>query len=669
MAQEPNVVASRDLVVDVLHGQRVLDPYRWLEDGESGPTQSWVEANNQRTRSTLDGIASRPRWHERLVALVAVVVEWPVAMRGDRLFVQSRTATQPQPVVSLASVSNPQAPRRQLLNPAELADDGAVAIDWLAPSRDGRLLAYGVSEGGTENSMLRILDVDSGAHHVDEIPNTRACSLSWLPDRTAFLYTRYPEGENYNRRVYRHLLGADWVDDELVWGDLPVPDAWPSVSVHPNASHVLVHVGVGWSRTDAHLYDCRAGTWSTIIAGVDNNVSLSFDGERLVGTTDIDAPRGRGISVAINDPTGTWETLVPEGNGVVESVWRVGSNLYASSVASGVRRLDRHALDGAHIQSVVLPAMAELSGIASEHSSDQLVLSVVSFTLPSRLYTVTPGEPVQPFGQGPDLPFVPDDFSVSRRSYTSLDGTTIGLFVVHRADVVPSAQTRCWLGGYGGFNIASTPAYSAAVVAWCEAGGMYALAGLRGGNEEGEDWHRAGMREHKQNVFDDFHAAADFLVRNKMTSRDRLAIRGGSNGGLLVGAALTQRPDLCAAVVCEVPLLDMVRFPQFLIARLWTHEYGDPDVADEFGWLYAYSPYHHVVKGQAYPPVLMVTAAGDTRVDPLHARKMAALLQWAGADVLFKQDGRSGHGVGKPQTKIADDGADVLAFLDSVLAP
>ena len=589
---------------------------------------------------------------------MGVPIEWPVARCGDRLFFQRRVAGQDQPVLYATSATDPAALVELLVDPAALAADGAVALDWVAPSRDGALVAFGLSEGGTENSTLHVGD--------ERIPNTRACSLSWLPDASGFLYTRYPEGDQYNRHVYRHALGTHWHDDECVFDRLPVSDAWPSVSVHKAGSHVLVSVGVGWSRTDIHLYDCVAKTWTVVIEGVEANTSLGFDGARLYGTTDLDAPRGRVIDAPIDDPT-AWRTIIPESELVIESAWRNGDDLWVSGLRRAVRELHRHSLDGTHIERVELPALAELSGATGDHDHAELFIGCASFALPSRIYRWTPGAGLAPWGPDPDLPFDPTSIRVRQVTYPSLDGTPIGLFLVHRTDLTPMADTPCWLGGYGGFNIASTPGYSASIAAWCESGGLYALAGLRGGNEEGEEWHRAGMRGQKQNVFDDFHAAADWLVGNGLTNRERLAIRGGSNGGLLVGAALTQRPDLCQAVVCEVPLLDMLRYPQFLIARLWTHEYGDPDMADEFEWLLGYSPYHHVVQGRAYPQTLMITAEGDTRVDPLHARKMAALLEWAGSPVRFKQEGRSGHGAGKPVSKLAADAADVLAFVSGVL--
>jgi prolyl oligopeptidase len=666
--------ARRGDVVDVLHGTPVADPYRWLEDGDSPETGAWVAEQNRTTRQALDAVATRARWHERLSALVAVPQTHVLARRGDRLFVFHREGDQPQPALEVGSATDPAAARRVLFDPSTLAEDGAAAIDWCSPSRSGDLLAIGISEGGTENSTLHLLDVATATLRTDAtdvIPDTRAATVAWFPDDSGFWYTRYPAGDEYNRKVYRHVIGTPWQDDPLVWGDLPTPDAWTSVEARKDGRYLIVSASVGWSRNDQHLYDVEADTWTTIIEGVEANTSFGFDGDRLVGTTDLDAPKARVISAPIAAPTReNWIALVPESDSVIEGWWRSGSALFVTSLQSAMRVLTRHASDGTLLQTLELPALAECVGVANDRDRDDVHLSLTSYTFPTCSWHWSPDRGLVRWGAEAALAFDPDNLTVKRVTYPSLDGTPIGLTVVYRTDAPPSADSRCWLTGYGGFNIATTPAYSSAAVAWCEAGGVFASAGLRGGNEEGEAWHQAGMRENKQNVFDDFHAAADFLVASKMTSRNTLVVRGGSNGGLLMGAVLTQRPDLAKAIVCEVPLLDMVRFPQFLIAKLWTHEYGDPEVADEFAWIYKYSPYHHVHKGTAYPATFFVTAEGDSRVDPCHARKMAALVQWAtagDAPILFKQGERAGHGVGKPVAKVVDDTADVFAFIDLAL--
>jgi prolyl oligopeptidase len=656
--------ARREPIVDVYHGVEVPDPYRWLEDAASTETQVWVAEQNARTRRALDSVGSYDRWHERLLALMGLSIDWPDARRGDRLFGGSRTGSQAQPVVFVTSATDPSAARRVLLDPAALAADGAVALDWSKPSRDGALLAYGLSEGGTENSTLQVMDVETGETLPDNIPNTRACSLSWFADNSGFYYSRYPEGDQYNRKIYRHVLGQTWQDDELIFGDLPVPDAWTMVTANKEGTHLLVAASVGWSRTDLHLLNLASNTWTTILEGVEVNTSLAFDGDCLVGVTNLNAPRGRVVSIPLATPD-LWTTLVPETDLVIEFDFRSRTNRFVAGMRSGVRVLQQREVNGTLVSEITLPAMAEIGGIAGDRDEDDFFLALTSFGMPTGMYRWSPEHGIESWTTT-EVGFDPSTIAVDRLTYPSLDGTSIGMYLVRQNTATPTSDTPVLLTGYGGFNIASTPAFSALYVAWCEAGGMVAVAGLRGGNEEGEDWHTAGMRANKQNVFDDFHAAADFLVSSGRTSRERLAIRGGSNGGLLMGAAITQRPDLAKAVVCEVPLLDMIRFPQFLIARLWTHEYGDPDVAEEFPWLWAYSPYHHVQTGATYPATLITTAEGDTRVDPCHARKMTALLQWAtsgDAPILLRQGERAGHGAGRPQAKMAADGADVLTFI------
>jgi prolyl oligopeptidase len=435
----------------------------------------------------------------------------------------------------------------------------------------------------------------------------------------------------------------------------------------PDGRWLLVHVMVGWARRDVHLLDRTTGWWRTLVEGVEATTHFEFaaDGRSLVGVTTVDAPRGRVVRAPL-DTAGDWETIVAEGDAVLSQVAVSRDELLVVATTRAIDTIRRYEHDGAALGTVdgIGHAVA-VAGLTADRTTGVAFAVVDSFAAPTSLWRLD-GDARRWIGTTGDGA-VPD-LSVSQVTYPSLDGTSIGLFLIHRSDVEPSPDVPAILNGYGGFAISETPVWSPQIAAWCAAGGLYAIAGLRGGLEEGEAWHHAGRRAKKQNVFDDFHAAADWLVDKRLASRVHLAVLGRSNGGLLVGVALTQRPDLCRAVWCGVPLLDMIRFPQFLIARLWTSEYGDPDIAEEFAWLHAYSPYHHVVDGTAYPATLFTTAEGDSRVDALHARKMAALVQAssAGQDerpVLLFQEGRAGHGVGKPVTKRADELADGLAFL------
>jgi len=502
---------------------------------------------------------------------------------------------------------------------------------------------------------------------------------------TPFEYTRYPDpaavGEdesNYHRTVWWHTLGDDPGHDELVWGDLPDKTAWPSVELSRDGRWVVIEVALGWTRVDVHLIDRTTGLHTTVIEDVEALSSFTVVGDSLVGHTTLDAPRGRVVTVPLRSPTPEhWRTVVPESDDVIQGMAVTEGSLLVASTRA-VSRLhhvplpvDVEGPEGPAARpspvEIALPEPGSLGAIAGDRDGDAAVVAFTSWTRPSALWRWRPGEELRPWSDLPS-PVDPDRYRAEVETYPSTDGTQITLFTVRRTDVEPNPDTPTVLTGYGGFAVNMSPGYSPAAVAVADDGGVFAAAGIRGGAEEGEDWHRAGMREHKQQVFDDFAAAADFLVAAGRTSRDRLAIRGGSNGGLLVAASETQRPDLCRAVVCAVPLTDMVRFPRFLIARLWTPEYGDPDMGDEFAWLWGYSPYHRVADGTCYPATLVLTGEEDSRVDPAHARKFAAALQRATAcddrrPVLVRVEARAGHGQGKPTSKQADEAADVHAFV------
>ncbi|MFZ9627865.1 MAG: prolyl oligopeptidase family serine peptidase [Ilumatobacteraceae bacterium] len=671
---------------DLLHGVEVHDPYRWLEDGSSAEVAAWVAAHNHRTREALDARPVRARWHERLAALTGLPTTLSVRVAGDRLFTLERPAGADQYVLCLRSATDAAAPPTVLVDPAAMAADAAVAIDWFHPSADGGLVAYGLSEGGTENSLLHVLDVRTGEVLADRIPDTRAASVAWLPDATGFWYACYPPGDEYHRHIRFHVLGTPAADDVVVFDRRPTPEAWPDVSVSRDGRFVVVHQMAGWTRVDVHVLDRATGEWTDVVAGIEAQSSFHVHDGVLVGVTTRDAANGRVVRIAIDQPD-QWHTLVAErADSVLGASAVAGDDLLVVASTVAVDRLERYplglglGLGGGEsspctgtvdlgVASVVSLDADTVAATGSGTDAAAVFVARGTFGAPIDLWRVVPGTDggsMLPWGDAADATVLPD-IAVRQLMYPSLDGTMIPMFVAHRSDVQPSATTPLILTGYGGFAIAESPVWMPNLAAWCAEGGVYCVAGLRGGYEYGDAWHRAGRRANKQHVFDDFHAAADWLVDEGFTSRHLLALHGGSNGGLLMGAAITQRPDLAAAVWCAVPLLDMIRFPQFLIARLWTDEYGDPDVAEEFGWLHAYSPYHRVRHGERYPAVLFTTAEGDTRVDPCHARKMAARMIEAAADqhvrpVLLWQAGRAGHGVGKPASMRVAEGADVLSF-------
>ena len=662
--------------MEVLHGTEVHDPYRWLEDGESEETTGWVQAQNARTRAVLDALPARPALHARLLDLLRVGMVGAPAATADRVFTLEREGDQDQAVLVVRSAVDPGAPPRVVVDPHGMAVDHAASIDWFSPSPDGRLVAYGVSEGGSEHGTLRIVEVDSLDHLSDEIGPVRHPSVSWLPDGSAFAYSRLPEPgtvpageEGYWETVWWHTVGHDATTDAKLLGDGLDKTALPATSISPDGRWLVFHVSYMPTRTDVVLMDRETGLRTVVVEREEATTWCQVVADRLYAVTNLGAPRGRVVSASLDRPQAEhWTTVVPESSAVIDTAVVAGGRLVVASAEHAVSRLHHYDLEGGGATEIPLPELGSLGALDADPAAERAFFTFTSFARPSGLWRWAPGADVEPWTRFPS-PVDSDAFAVEQVFYRSTDGTDVPMFLVRSAGTDPSPETPTLLTAYGGFAISNTPGYSAGTVAFCEAGGMWAVAGIRGGGEYGEDWHRAGMLGNKQQCFDDFYAAADWLVDGARTSRSRLAIRGGSNGGLLVGAALTQRPDLCRAAVCSVPLLDMLRYHRFLIGALWIPEYGDPDDPEQWKVLAAYSPYHHVRDGTAYPATLITTAEADSRVDPMHARKFAARLQTATATpeerpVLVRIETRAGHGVGKPAWKQADEAADVYAFLE-----
>ena len=661
------------------HGVEVRDPYRWLEDGDAEEVRRWSEAQGRHTRAALDAIPFTAAIRERLRVLFSIGLVSAPAIRGDRYFHQRRTGDQEQPVLYLRQ--GREGEDRVLLDPARFAEDRTSALDWYYPSDDGRLLAYGVSEGGSEKSVLRILDVDTGRDLADVIPFTRACSLEWRPDGSGFFYTRYPEPgsvppgeENYRRRVYEHVLGRDWREDPLVFGADRPPEDWANVHLSPGGRWLAVSVSRGWTRTDVYLRDLASpdSPFVTVIEGLDAIFGVDVRNDRLYLQTNLDAPRSRLVAADLEHPgRETWRDVLPEGSDVLEGTALIGDWIVAVWLRDASSRVTLHARDGTLLHEVALPVIGSVAGLTGEWDGREAFLGFTSYAVPPTVYRLALPDPALELWARAPGEVDADRFRVRLVHYPSRDGTLVSMFLVDARDRPTDGRGAALLTGYGGFNISHTPAFGRGVIQFLEKGGLYAVAHLRGGGEYGEDWHRQGMLDRKQNVFDDFLAAADFLLQQGHAGRGRLAIMGGSNGGLLVGAALTQRPGLFRAVVCQVPLLDMVRYHLFRIARLWIPEYGSADDPEAFRWLHAYSPYHHVRDGTPYPAVLITTGESDSRVDPLHARKMAARLQAATSSdhpILLRLETRAGHGQGKPLSKTLEEWTDVWVFLFSELS-
>jgi len=668
-----------DDTVELLHGQPIPDPYRWLEQGDDPATREWTEQQNALTERYLAAVPAREPIRRRLDELLAIGALTVPAPAHGRYFYQRRDGRQNQPV--LYARDGVAGEDRAVIDPNALDPAGTTALDWYYPSDDGRLLAYGLSQNGSEQSVLLVLDVDAGTNLPDCIPRTRAADLAWLPDASGFYYTRYPgpgevpDGEDhYHRAVYFHVLGADPADDELVFRPAH-KEYWPGVSLSPDGRWLLVSVARTFDQIDLYLGDRNAGEpMSPPLVAVAENLAASFDGEvahgRLFLRTNLDAPTYRLYEVDPAHPArGRWREIVPpRADAVLEGVRVLGDRLALSYLERACSRLRLADLDGGLRHEVELPTLGSLFGLGGEWDGEELFFGFSSYTVPPSVYRIDLATGKQTLWRRVEADVDPERFEVRQVSVASRDGTPVTMFLVHRRGLARSGDTPTYLTGYGGFNISMTPAFSRSLLLWLEHGGLVAVPNIRGGGEYGEGWHQAGMLAHKQNSFDDFVAAAEWLVREGYTRPERLAAAGGSNGGLLMGAVLTQRPDLFGTVVVQVPLLDMLRYHRFLIARLWIPEYGSPDDPKDFVWLRAYSPYHHVHQGTAYPAVLLATAESDTRVDPMHARKMAARLQAAtssGKPVLLRLESRAGHGAGKPLAKVLDELADTWTFVFS----
>ncbi len=667
----------RESVVDFLHGTRVDDPYRWLETGGSPEVRAWVESQSRHARGLLDTLPERDAIRARLARLFAIGSLSPPTPRGERLFFSERIGAQEQPLLKLVEAAG--GAERTLIDPAAAGDETR-ALDWYYPSADGSLLAFGLSREGSEQSTLSVMDVRTGRLLSDEIPFTRACSLAWLPDASGFFYTRYPEPgsvpegeEAYHRQVFEHRLGDAWRDDRYVFGKgRPVED-WPNIQLSPDGRWLVATVSRGWSRTDAYLCGREHATcWRPIVEGIEALFGVTPRNDRLVIHTNFEAPRYKLMAADPGAPAlERWQTLIPERDDVLEATAQVGDHVLALWLRDASSRLTLHDGAGREQHVVPLPELGSVTSLTGEWNGSVAFFDFSSFATPTSIHRLDLRTRETKPWRRLEAPFDPGDFRVRLTHYTSPDGTRVSMFLIDAKDRPEDGSGPAILTGYGGFNVSLTPSFGRSLVYWLERGGLFTVSHLRGGGEYGEEWHRAGMRDRKQNVFDDFIAAGEALVSRGLVAADRLAILGGSNGGLLVGAALTQRPGLFRAAVCQVPLLDMIRYHRFRIARLWIPEYGSAEDEAAFRWLYEYSPYHRVVDGADYPAVLITTGESDSRVDPMHARKMAARLQAAtgsGRAVLLRSESRAGHGQGKPISGVLEEWVDVWSFLFSELS-
>lgn len=652
-------------IKEVLHGVALVDPYRWLEDQNSPRTRAWINSQNEYTQSVLKAFAQRNALTQRLEALLKVDVQTTPIKRGGRYFFSKRLVSQDQ--AALYVRDGLEGKDEILVDPSGLSADHSVSVAMLDVSQDGKLMAYGIRQGGEDEVAVRFLDVDNKKDLKDSLPKARYFGISIKPDKSGFYFTRFSkEGP----RVYYHQMGAEASADRKLFGDGYGPEKIINSSLSEGGRYLLITVlyGSAASKTEIYFQDVAAdGAITPLVNDIEARFRAQVAGDTAFIETNWNAPNGRMLSVDLKRPAkNNWKEIVPTGKSALTGFSLVGGTLaldYLENVVSKVKLFDA---TGKHLRDLDLPGLGATTGLSGRWSDKEAFYSFTSFVIPSTIYRYDIQQGAISVWYKPNIPIDSSAIVVEQVMYPSKDQTKIPMFLVHRKDIKLDGSNPTLLTGYGGFNLSRTPAFSPLATVWVEKGGVFALANLRGGGEFGEDWHRAGMLEKKQNVFDDFIAAAEYLIHKKYTSPNRLAIQGGSNGGLLVGAALTQRPELFQAVICAVPLLDMVRYHKFLVARFWVPEYGSADDPKQFPFIYAYSPYHRVKPGTHYPAVMFVSGDSDTRVDPLHARKMCALLQANTASdrpILLHYDTKGGHSGGKPVPKQIEDAVDELSFL------
>ena len=668
-------------IVETIFGEEIADPYRWLEnDVRNDPeVADWVERQNDVTDAFLDQLPANGWFRDKIGALLNYERFGIPRKAGEYYFYTRNSGLQNQS--QLFVQQGLEGERRLLIDPNAWAEDGATALAGWEPSQDGKLLAYSVQDGGTDWRIIRVLDTETGEQIGDEIRWAKFTGISWVGNE-GFLYSRFPEPEegqdfqalNYNQAVYFHRIGTDQSEDRLVFATPDHPERGHFADVTDDGRWVTIISSLGTDdRYEVHLVDLAAragGEWEAmpLITGFEHswNPIDAIDGT-LYFVTDKDAPRYRIVTIDMDADEPEWTTLIEQADEPIAGASIVGDMLVVEYLKDAASRALVFGLDGAPRKQIELAGLGSAGGFGGKAGDPETFYSFTSFNRPATIYRLDleTGEST-PFAT-PELTFDPDRYVVEQQFYTSKDGTRVPMFIVRNRELAEAgAAAPTLLYGYGGFDISLTPGFSATRMAWLEAGGVFALANIRGGGEYGKDWHDAGRLANKQNVFDDFIAAGEYLKANGYTPEDGLAIQGGSNGGLLVGTVTNQRPDLVDAAHAAVGVMDMLRFDRWTAGRYWVDDYGYPDREDDFRVLRAYSPYHNIAAGKDYPAVLVTTADTDDRVVPGHSFKYTAALQAAdpgGKPQLIRIETRAGHGSGKPTDKAIEEGADVLSFL------
>lgn len=668
----PYPQAARTEVTDNYFGTEVADPYRWLEDDRSEATAAWVTAENAVTQDYLSQIPFREAIRTRLTELWTYPQQGAPTKHGDYYYYFYNDGTQNQSVLyRMASLDGQP---EIFLDPNSLSEDGTVALSSVSFSEDGRYCAYAASASGSDWTDIYVLATADKQPTGDVVKWVKLSEASWTPDNKGFYYSTFdvPEAgvystQNQYQKVYRHAMGTPQSSDVLIYQDPQHPLRYFNATPCKDGKWLFITASEGTSGSEILFRKSTDEKFQVLFSGFQNDYNIiDCRNDKLYVRTNLNAPNYRVLRVDMNDPSNIEEIIPENPKNLLGNVDKAGDYLIASYLEDAQSKLYQYDMNGAVVREVTLPAIGSVGGFSGAKGETTAFYALTNFTTPATIYRYDLSTGESTLYKQPDVKFDPTRFTTKQVFYTSKDGTQVPMFVVHRNDLKLDGENPCYLYAYGGFQYNLTPGFNPAAILFMEQGGVYCTANLRGGLEYGEEWHKGGMLDQKQNVFDDFIAAAEYLIDNKYTSSDKLAIAGGSNGGLLVGACEVQRPDLFAVCLPAVGVMDMLRYHKFTIGWGWVVEYGSSENEEQFGYLYKYSPLHNIRKGTKYPATLITTADHDDRVVPAHSFKFAAEMQYAQggkAPILIRIDTKAGHGAGKPVSKRIDEATDIYSFI------
>jgi prolyl oligopeptidase len=657
-------------VSDEYHGEKIDDPYRWLEDAQSPETRAWIDQQNKYTQQYLSQLKNRPEIIHQLTELERVDEYSTPALRGGKYFFKKRLAGENQ--ASIYVREGWKGMDSRLIDATNLSNDQNTSVTIEDISHDGSLLVYGVRQGGADEQSVHVIQVRDGKQLPDILPSARYNTVSLAPENKGLYYAVFThQGTN----VYLHRFGTPIQSDSKIFGgeyhgeklgEIDLVDGW----VTENERYLLLDIshGVPATRNDILVKDLRqtGSNFVPLVYGIEAQTRVLNIGDRFFLETDYQAANKRIVEAKPGGKPEEWKTVIPEGKDVINGSSIVGAKLFVTRLHDVKTETTIYTLDGRSTGNIHYPGIGSSSGVYGLPSQNEGFYSFESFIQPPTIFRYDTRSGKSEVFAAPKVPFDSSQYEVTQVFYTSKDGTRVPMFIAGKKGLARNGQAQLLMTGYGGFDLPMLSEWGPEYAWWMEQGGFFALPNLRGGDEYGEPWHKAAMFEHKQNVFDDFFAAAQYLIANHYTVPERFALRGRSNGGLLMGAAITQRPDLFGAIWCGYPLLDMLRYQKFEMGPLWTTEYGSAEKAEDFSYLLKYSPYQNVKPGEKYPAIMFFTGDNDTRVDPLHARKMTARMQMVGGGgrpILLHYSLKGGHSSGVSITQLVEDQADELAFL------